>query len=770
MRQRLLHLSLISTLCLSLIITYLPMSSANALSAADWKAGRIIDDAIFFNKNSMDVAQIQQFLNAKVPVCDTNHNASFWLYGYWNAPPYTCIKDYQENGKSAAQIIWDAAQTYSINPQVLIVILQKETGLITDTWAAPWQYKRAVGYRCPDSKLGTDVDANQNGCYDDYENFTAQINGAAYRLRDYVNRPDSYNFKAGVTRNIQWDVGCSSSPVYIETQGTAALYNYTPYQPNATALSNLYGSQDDGCSSYGNRNFWVYFTNWFGSTIGSLLRTVDSPNLYLSDGTYRYIVPSMSIVEQYGYTLASVRYVAQSELDSTPLASSPLSTTLGLVVKSPDDFDDDGGAVYLISEGKRFPISSIDQFINFGFTSQSLTYLSLDALKAIPLSTSNLSDFVKSPDSSVFKIENGKKRAIFELSKLAQLNPQGSITPLSFATLSYLPYGPPIVDGDFVVIGENGAIRLYSSTSDFYTLPNMDIYGCLGLDRVKTFRVLSFDTTGGSSSGAASCFVKDSSINYIMSKNKKYVLTDTPSGITFQNLSPSILSSATTSSLQPVLKGSGDALYVLENGNLRAIPTMGIYTSLGYGSTSITQLPDSVMRALSRGGDKLSIGTIGLHPNGAVSIVTGVNERYQIASIRQFNDFSFKWSGSVYITSQTELSYPPAGTLSNFVKSAGLLYLVDAGVRYLVDPSLDVSFGLERSTVPSIDRSILNNTLSWNLSRFIKSRSSDSVYYMEDGKKRPIASWQRVIELGGANDIVILSDAKVNSIPTGSKI
>jgi len=300
-------LLIILILFLASTFAVLVPKKVGAVTGTDWKPGRIIDDAIFFNKDSMNTTQIQQFLNAKVPVCDTNHNASFWLYGYWNAPPYTCIKDYSENGKSAAQIIWEAGQNYGINPQVLLVILQRESAIITDTWAAPWQYKRATGYRCPDSALGTDVDANQNGCYDQYESFTAQVNGAAYRLRDYVNNPYSYNFQAGVTRNILWNVAstnCGSAPVYIETQGTAALYNYTPYQPNQAALNNLYGS-GDGCSAYGNRNFWRMFNDWFGSSTAFNASITLSKSLTVTSGvpaqTFSPITASFDITNNADY-------------------------------------------------------------------------------------------------------------------------------------------------------------------------------------------------------------------------------------------------------------------------------------------------------------------------------------------------------------------------------------------------------------------------------------------------------------------------------------
>jgi putative cell wall-binding protein len=48
----------------------------------------------------------------------------------------------------------------------------------------------------------------------------------------------------------------------LRTVATAALYTYTPYQPDKAALSS--SSQGDACSSYGNLNFWIIYTDWFG--------------------------------------------------------------------------------------------------------------------------------------------------------------------------------------------------------------------------------------------------------------------------------------------------------------------------------------------------------------------------------------------------------------------------------------------------------------------------------------------------------------------------
>ena len=52
--------------------------------------------------------------------------------------------------------------------------------------------------------------------------------------------------------------------MYIENKATALLYIYTPYQPNTAALAAGAG-EGDSCSAYGNRNFSIIYTGWFGN-------------------------------------------------------------------------------------------------------------------------------------------------------------------------------------------------------------------------------------------------------------------------------------------------------------------------------------------------------------------------------------------------------------------------------------------------------------------------------------------------------------------------
>ena len=159
--------------------------------------------------------------------------------------------------KTAAQMIAEVAQACSINPQVLLVLLQKEQGLITDDWPWPSQYTKATGFACPDTA----------SCNPAYAGLFNQLYYGARQYQLYKANPTGYGYRAGRTQNILYSPagGCGGSDVYIQNQATAGLYNYTPYQPNAAALANLNGT-GDGCSAYGNRNFWRMFNNWFGSS------------------------------------------------------------------------------------------------------------------------------------------------------------------------------------------------------------------------------------------------------------------------------------------------------------------------------------------------------------------------------------------------------------------------------------------------------------------------------------------------------------------------
>ena len=274
---------------------------STAIKATDFKAGRIIDDGVFYNSGSMSVADIQNFMDSHLPACDMWGTQKIG-YGYYikgkavdpnitraeyarkmrteggdsryHDAPYVCINKYYENPTthknnfatrgvaeegmlSAAQIIYDAAKEFNINPQVLLVMLKKESYAWGDDWPTKNEFDTIMGYACPDNAA----------CDTKYYGFYNQVTRAAWQLNYYKEHIYSYNYHPFTTNKIYYSptYSCGQKSVYIENYATASLYIYTPYTPNDAALRNYPGTAT--CGSYGNRNFFMYFSEWFGNPL-----------------------------------------------------------------------------------------------------------------------------------------------------------------------------------------------------------------------------------------------------------------------------------------------------------------------------------------------------------------------------------------------------------------------------------------------------------------------------------------------------------------------
>lgn len=254
-----------------------PDNNAKA-SLAGFDRGNIISDFVMGNKNTMSETDINNFLHSKNSCNDRDWNKYqyYTARGYqytWKDGHFVCMADEDFGGQSIAHIIYRAAQDYSINPQVLITLLQKEQGLVTDTFPNHDQYAKATGFGCPDTG---------NGCDPIYGGMEAQIRKAAQLYREVLDGGWS-NYPAYTTQYIQYtpDRQCGGTNVYIANRATSALYRYTPYTPNDAVLSVSPGTEVN-CGAYGNTNFYHWFTSWFGSTQVS----VPKSNIVLPDDDY----------------------------------------------------------------------------------------------------------------------------------------------------------------------------------------------------------------------------------------------------------------------------------------------------------------------------------------------------------------------------------------------------------------------------------------------------------------------------------------------------
>ncbi|QEO13565.1 hypothetical protein FLP10_03375 [Agromyces intestinalis] len=268
-------------------------------ASGGFSAGNLISDFNFYNRWAMSEAEIQAFLDARIGACQNGQCLNVlrvdtptrtWSFGHCST--YTGAR-----GESAARIIYRVQVACGLSAKVILVTLQKEQSLVTSKAPSAGQLRSAMGYGCPDTAA----------CDSTYYGFFNQVFAAARQLTWYSDPGGSFTYiRVGQVNSIRYNpnAACGAGNVFIENRATAALYYYTPYQPNAAALANPYGL-GDGCSAYGNRNFWYFYRDWFGDPA----LTTPIPTVRLS-GTDRYATAVEISKDRYPSPGVPVAYVA----------------------------------------------------------------------------------------------------------------------------------------------------------------------------------------------------------------------------------------------------------------------------------------------------------------------------------------------------------------------------------------------------------------------------------------------------------------------------
>ncbi len=235
----------------------------------EFDPGHIISDAEILNTNSMSLAEIQNFLDKQ-----NGFLANYITYNSHGTP-----------NKSAAEIIYEAAtanydcegielsdmpteaeknlkcrHVTTVNPKFLLVLLQKEQGLVSDPGPKQSQLDWAAGYGCPDNWA----------CNPYYKGFGKQVNSASLQFKYYMDHPEGYKYQAGNTYVFN-NTDSNPMSVTIENTATAGLYNYTPHVFN------------------GNYNFFKLWKKYFPKNPlvypdGTLLQINGEVGVWLIDG------------------------------------------------------------------------------------------------------------------------------------------------------------------------------------------------------------------------------------------------------------------------------------------------------------------------------------------------------------------------------------------------------------------------------------------------------------------------------------------------------
>jgi len=845
-------LLLSSTLILMVAFSFLAISlftsdkTTDVLAqSAGFQAGHIIDNNIFINSNALNVSQIQAFLNDMVGTCDTNGiglftapNGQVMTHAQWGTskgdpPPYTCINSYYENlstlqnnysnpgsvpggAISAAQIIYNAAQAYQINPEVILTTLQKEQGLVTDNW--PWysEYQYAMGYSCPDS----------SGCSSSYADFYKQVDGAAWQFRDYLNNPGAFNYWIG-TNTIEYAPGCAGGTVDIQNAATAALYIYTPYQPdsNVLASTNPVGSPSgpgpgisDSCAAYGNRNFWWYFNSWFGPSVDtniSLVIESGGSTVYVLYDGQKQGIPTPDVLDAWGLYGLPLTTLDPAVFNAIPTAPTVLNRYAYNSQTGQSYFADNGNLYYASTNdvsmwgnfGGQTPALVTSTLINFAnyqgeikpfvHVSGNPAYYAVDNGSLHPITSLAAYDLWAGPAypmqlSSAFFSTMPQASYIgspeFTFNDTNYILSDGEQFSLSNTLSSLMPSGwtdPSIGQGLFNIFQGGGSLHYMLLGNNSSTIYLLDAGTLRGIPDPQTASAYQADPGGDTSivsndlinffpSGAvlSGTIVTFGSQSYVINQalqpipsNLVAAYDPTNSAISLSPAYQSIFSIG--SNVTAFVKStSSPGIYFLDND--AKLPFISPVTfNLVAGNTGVTSLTDNDLQLFPTGAIMQNYIT-----NGSSSYLIDEGRAYSIPSSGMAN--AWKLSNPVTVSSTATSSFPSIGKLSQLIQMPnGYFCLVDSDVYCANVAPLVTMWGFPGNNLyPS---QLLMNSLNFtylSLSPFATASSGQpgagTVYVAAKGSLLGIATPSAAINLGINNfPIMTLDSFTLSSFSAG---
>lgn len=822
-------------------------------NSQSFQAGHIIDNNIFTNVNSLgsssssSINAIQQFLNDMVGSCDTNGtgltshpngSGGYYTRAQWGAlydsqnntnigaTPYVCINQYIENpstlqnnlqnpsasisgGETAAEIIYNAAQQYQINPEVILATLQKEQGLVTDNW--PWvnEYQYAMGYACPDT----------SGCSTSYADFYKQVDGAAWQFRYYLNNPGAFNYWIG-NNTIQYNpnASCGSSTVDIQNAATAALYIYTPYQPDSAVLSG--GS--DGCSSYGNYNFWNYFNSWFGPSLDTNVTLgVESgySTVYVFYDGVKQGIPSQDVLNSWGLNGLTINTLDPSVFNAIPTASTVLSRYATDTSNNVNYFADNGN-VYNVSPNdaalwNNFPGQSLSQvsntLINFAnnqgeikpyvSVSGNSTYYVVDQGKLYPVtsgvvysswagqnnppiqlssiyfnSMTQSSNTISSPEVSV----NGSDYVLSDGTAFSTNNNISSMLPVSWslssmdsAILNTFKTGGQL---EYMLQANNSPTIYLLNSGQLMGIPNGQIYNAFQTNSSADTSYVSSDLISQIPSGSVlnSNIVLINSTPYVVNNGLQPIPSSLSSAYNVTGIN-TILNSSYASILPMasnatafVKSSSSPAIYFLDNG--QKLPFSNPTTfSLVVGNSSTTNLSDGSIQTFTNGPIMSNYVTSG---NGTNYLIDN-GQSYGLPSL----GVAVAWNLGLptTISSNSVSNFTSLGTLTQFIQTpSGYFCLIDSQEFCANQSQLVTMWGFGAVIHPSqvlLDSQGISN--STPLTPFVMGdpgqQNSGTIYTIAKGKLLGISNPNAAYNLGIANwPVIHLDDYTINSLSSNN--
>lgn len=718
-----------STIAVSSVLA----TPALAANGALFNPGNIISDAMMYDGAALSADQVQTFLAQREPNCSSSCMANL-RQGTPSMPANRCAPYSGSSNERASDIIAKVGAACGISQKSLIVLIEKESSLISANNPALSRYNYATGFSCPDTAP----------CDPVFGNFFYQVYYAARQLLTYAQTATQWNYQAGRVNQILYSPNgsCGASPVFIQNKATAGLYIYTPYQPNTAALANLYGT-GDGCSAYGNRNFWRIFTDWFGPpTAGtSLLRSTDNATVYLVTDTVKYPVPSLSILAALA-PLGQVAFVSPTLLNSYTLGHA-----VGRSLRGPD------GSIYFFDSGLKLPFTSCTQAADYGASCEATGYVQLSALQISAFVTGPLlSSVMGTVEGGRYYIKNGLKAEILDDQSQALAGIPAGMNVLTENALAGLTLTTPIVhDGAFALTRGTSTYSLLTASSRSTVASGAE--SALGVVQRTTGSLAPGSITiipGIPAAFRGAVKVTATGVGSVVSTAGRFDLTGggIPAAATVPVPQSLVDSYPLLGKIEPgsfIKSATNGTVYVVMPGDIRPVSGWDALLALtSSGSPRITTLDSSTVDLFSQGPVALTSGSLVRSPqNATVYLVNGVTNRVAFSSF----DFALAagFSSFSYSTEERIQAYPLEPQLLGYGLTCGTTsYIAGGGAVHLVSADLASLYpftyiGLDGFTCAKL-------TVGLPATSFIRI-DNGTIYKLAGGQKLPVVSMNRFAEI-----------------------
>lgn len=392
--------------------------------AAEFNPDFVISDRDMFNAGSLTANGIDQFLDSKGELDE-----------------YKSL-DLDGATKKAADIIYRVAQQFIISPKFIMVMLQKEQSLITDTTPVQGQYDWATGYAVCD-----DCNVNSSGV-SKFKGFAKQIDSMAqqFRFGYMADLEDSGQTQTRMAPGRTTTI--DSTSVTPLNDATAAMYTYTPHIE-------------------GNENFWRIWNDWFtvaSYPSGAVLRDIADDSMWLIRFGKRKSIPSISVLASY-FDPESVIEVDSSVILAYDEADALEYPNYSLVRV-------ENGDVYLIVGGEKRRFQTLDEIAKFGYVPDEIIDGTLSALQGYE--TGDTITFKTAyPQGAVFQdtvtntlyYVDSKTRHTIVSEDIRRARYGGwNIRPATTQELGEYLEGPPVTfpDGTLMMVPENPTVYVVS--------------------------------------------------------------------------------------------------------------------------------------------------------------------------------------------------------------------------------------------------------------------------------------------------------------------